>query len=207
MSARPIRALRSAVGATVRPLSGRAADDLAFIRETMESAGQFTAVPGKGGVAMGAVGCATAIVAASQTSATAWLVAWLAGATAAVVVGSVALARKSRAVGRPVLFGVGAKFVRSLLPPLVAGAILTAVLWRAGFVGALPGTWLLLYGVGLMTAGAFSAEVVRTMGACFMALGVAAFAAPAHWGDLWMALGFGGLHMGFGAWIWRKNGG
>jgi hypothetical protein len=85
--------------------------------------------------------------------------------------------------------------------------VLTVALWRAGLHEALPGTWLLLYGTGLMTAGAFSARIVPTMGACFMALGVAAFASPAAWGDLWMALGFGGLHMACGFWIWRKNGG
>ncbi len=202
-AARPLRVLRPAPPT----LSGRAADDLAFLRETMENAGQFTAVPGKGGVVMGAVGCAAAVAASMQTSPAAWLVAWLAGATAAVVVGSVALSRKARESGRPVLHGVGAKFVRSLLPPLVAGALLTAVLVRAGQWSALPGTWLLLYGVGLLTAGAFSAAVVRAMGACFMALGAAAFATPAAWGDLAMALGFGGLHMAFGASIWRRHGG
>jgi hypothetical protein len=203
-TARPLRVLRPAPPA----LHGRVADDLAFIRETMESSHTFTAVPGKGGVAMGAVGCAAAVAASMQTPASAaWLVVWLAGAAAAVVVGAVALARKSRAIGRPALHGVGAKFVRSLLPPLVAGAVLTAALWRAGLATALPGAWLLLYGVGLMTAGAFSARIVRAMGACFMALGAAAFASPAAWGDLWMALGFGGLHLVFGFVIWRRNGG
>jgi len=201
--ARPLRVLRPAPPA----LHGRAADDLRFIRETMESSAVFTAAPGKGGVAMGAVGCAAAVAASMQTSTTAWLVAWLVGAAAALVVGAVAISMKARAVGRPVLHGVGAKFVRSLLPPLVAGAILTVVLWRAGVPGALPGAWLLLYGVGLMTAGAFSARIVPTMGACFMALGAAAFASPAAWGDLWMALGFGGLHAAFGIVIWRRNGG
>jgi hypothetical protein len=188
-------------------LHGRAADDLAFIRETMERSAVFTAVPGRGGIAMGAIGCAGAVTATAQTTPTAWLVAWLATAAAAVVAGTVALTAKSREVGKPSIHGVRAKFVRSLLPPLVAGALLTAVLWRAGLATALPGTWLLLYGTGLTTAGAFSARVVRVMGVCFMALGVAAFASPAGWGDLWMTAGFGGLHMAFGFWIWRRNGG
>ena len=201
--ARPLRVLRPEPPA----LHGRAADDLQFIRETMERSGTFTAVPGKGGVAMGAIGCAAAGVAAAQTNPGAWLVAWLAGAAAAIAVGAIALLRKSHAVGKPAIHGVGAKFVRSLLPPLVAGALLTAALWHAGYVDTLPGTWLVLYGTGLMTAGAFSARIVPAMGACFVAAGVAAFAFPAAWGDLWMALGFGGLHMAFGFWIWRKNGG
>jgi hypothetical protein len=202
-SARPLRRLRPEGPA----LHGRAADDLAFIRETMERSGTFTAVPGKGGIAMGAVGCAGAAVASAQPTTTAWLLTWLAAAAAATAVGAVAMTHKSREVGEPSLHGVRAKYVRSMLPPLVAGAVLTAPLWRAGYVDALPGTWLLLYGTGLMTAGAFSARVVPAMGACFMALGMAAFASPAAWGDLWMAAGFGGLHMGFGFWIWRRNGG
>jgi hypothetical protein len=202
--ARPLRVVRPAP----RALHGRAADDLAYIRETMENSSTFTAVPGKGGVAMGAVGCAGAVAASAQTPASlAWLVAWLLCAAAAVVAGSVALSMKARAIGAPALHGVGAKFVRSLLPPLVAGAVLTLVLWFHGAAAALPGTWLLLYGTGLVTAGAFSARIVPTMGACFMALGAAAFATPTAWGDLWMALGFGGLHLAFGFVIWRRNGG
>src|SRR5438034_7510582 len=130
-----LRVLRPAPPA----LDGRAADDLRFIRETMENAGTFTAVPGKGGVAMGLVGCAAAVAASMQSSAVAWLDAWLAGAAAAIVVGAVAMSRKARAIGKPALHGVGSKFVRSLCPPLVAGALLTAALWRAGHIDALPG--------------------------------------------------------------------
>ena len=50
-------------------LHGRAAADLRFIRETMERSAAFTAVPGKGGVVMGVIGCAGAAVASSQTTA------------------------------------------------------------------------------------------------------------------------------------------
>jgi hypothetical protein len=41
----------------------------------------------------------------------------------------------------------------------------------------------------------------------FMALGVAAFIAPAGWGNVFMAAGFGGLHIIFGGIIARKHGG
>jgi hypothetical protein len=45
------------------------------------------------------------------------------------------------------------------------------------------------------------------MGAAFIALGALAFVAPADWGHLFMAAGFGALHVGFGIVIARNYGG
>jgi hypothetical protein len=64
-----------------------------------------------------------------------------------------------------------------------------------------------LYGTAVVTAGAFSVRLVPIMGACFMVLGAVAFAVPAGYGDWLMALGFGGLQIGFGIVIARRYGG
>jgi hypothetical protein len=188
-------------------LHDRAMDNLRFIRETMERAASFTAVSGWGAVVIGVMALAAAWVASRQPSAERWVAVWMAAALLAMTTGGWATAWKARQARMPLLSGPGRKFALSLVPALVAGAVLTGVLYRAGMVFALPGVWLLLYGTGIVTAGAFSAPVVPVMGVCFMVLGGGALFGPAAWGDAFMAAGFGGLHVVFGALIARRYGG
>jgi hypothetical protein len=188
-------------------LHERAMADLRYIRRTMERAGAFTAVPGLGGVVMGVVALATAAVATSQPTPGRWLAAWLAGAAVAAGVAGWSMARKARRAGMSLLDGPARKFALSFLPPVLAGALLTLALFRTGGTALLPGTWLLLYGAGVITGGTFSVRIVPLMGVCFMAVGAAALLTPATWGDGWMAAGFGGLQIVFGAAIARRHGG
>lgn len=182
-------------------------DDLSFIRRTMERATAFTAVPGWGGVTMGGVALVAAAVASQTETARAWVACWVAAAVVALLIGGWAMGAKARRGGTPVLSWSGRRFVLSFLPPLIVGALLTAVLVRSGLVQALPGMWLLLYGTGVVTGGAFSVRAVPVMGACFMLLGAAALFGPAQWGNALMATGFGGLHILFGLIIARRYGG
>ena len=188
-------------------LHARAMDNLRFIRETMERAGSFTAVSGWGLVVTGALGLGAGWLAGAMATPRGWLNVWMAAAVLAAALGVGSTAVKARSARMPMLSGPGRKFLLSLAPPLAAGAVMTAVLFRAGLVSALPGTWLLLFGTGIVTAGAFSVRVVPVMGVCFMGLGVAALLAPAAWGPAFMAGGFGGLHVVFGTIIARRHGG
>jgi hypothetical protein len=188
-------------------LDARARENLRFIRETMERAASFTAVPGWGGIALGITALGAAAVASRQASAQAWLLTWIAEAFVAVGIAGWTTLSKARAAGVPVLSGPGRKFALSFSPPVFVAALFTVVHYRSGMIGTIPGMWLLLYGAGVMTGGAFSIRVVPLMGLCFLVLGTVALFSPAAWGDLFLAAGFGGLHIIFGAVIARRFGG
>ncbi|MDO8666482.1 MAG: hypothetical protein Q7J79_07710 [Gemmatimonadales bacterium] len=188
-------------------LSERAMDNLRYIRGTMEQAGVFTAVPGWGGVVMGVTALGAAAIASRQATDLAWLSTWLAEAVLACAIAGWTLTRKSRAVDSPLLSGPGRKFALAFAPPVVVGAVLTASLARHGLFPAMPGVWLLCYGAGVVTGGAFSVRVVPVMGLCFMLLGALALFVPTAWRDAPMALGFGVLQIAFGLVIARRHGG
>ena len=189
------------------PIDARAADHLRYIRETMERAGEFTAVPGWGGVTMGLTALGAAVLAARQTNPRAWAAVWLAEAFVAVAIAAPAAATKARRAHSPLFSGPGRKFVLSFAPPILVGGLLTMALFHAGSFTALPGVWLMLYGTAIVTGGAFSVRAVPILGLCLMALGAAALFSPPGWGNYFMALGFGFVQIGFGLWIALRYGG
>lgn len=188
-------------------LHDRAMDNLRFIRDTMERAGSFTAVPGWGQVAVGGTALVAAWLASRQPTALAWLVVWLGEGLVALALGAFTLARKARAVNNSLVSGPGRRFGLSFLPPMAVGGLLTFALYFAGMQRLIPATWLLLYGTGVITGGAFSVRIVPVMGLTFFALGTAALLAPPHWGNAFLAAGFGGMHIVFGVIIARRHGG
>lgn len=183
-----------------------ALDNLRFIRETLERAGPFTAVPGWGLVLMGLSALVAAVLAGTQTTVEAWLVIWMTEAALSGVIGVVAIGRKGRAKGIGLLSGPNRRFAFSFAP-LVAGALLTYALYVSGQVPLLPGLWLLLFGAGVTSGGALSVRIIPVMGASFMALGALALVAPPVLDDVFMAIGFGGLLVAYGLVIARRYGG
>ena len=189
------------------PIHAHAAENLRFIREAMERASAFTAVPGLGGMLMGASAIAAAVISGPPDDTLRWVMIWLADAVVAAAIGLTAMSIKARRSGAPLSSAPAYRFALAFVPPLVAGMVLTPVFAMIGLAERLPGCWLLLYGTAVTTGGAFSVRIVPIMGVCFMALGIVAFAAPAAWGHWLMAAGFGGLQIGFGWVIARRYGG
>jgi len=198
---------RAGEPAAVTSFGQHAEENLQFIRNTMERSSTFTAVPGLGGVGMGAVGLSAAILAATQRSVERWLVVWLIAAAAAMAIGVTAMWRKAARSGAPLAGVVGRRFAVSLAAPFVAGAVLTLGLWMKGDRTLIPAVWLLLYGTGVLAGGGFSVAAVRLLGVLFMALGIVALVTPAAWANVWLGIGFGVLQIGFGLYIAKKHGG
>src|SRR3954451_2259384 len=178
-------------------LHEHAMDNLRYIRQTLERAGSFTAVPGKGGVLMGLVALAAGRFASRQPSAGKWIAVWGLAALLAMSIGIVGAALKSRRFRMALFSGPGRKFIAGFTPAILAGAVLTLVFYRAGVSGFLPGVWLLLYGAAVLSGGWASVRVVPVMGACFMLVGTMALLVPAYNDEL-LAPCFGGLHVVFG---------
>jgi hypothetical protein len=188
-------------------MHAHAMDNLRYIRETIERAGSFTAVPGIGGMLMGSTALAAAWAASRQGHGPVWLAIWLGEALVALAIGIVGAELKSRRARQQLLSGPARKFVAGFAPAMGAGALLTAVLYRADCLWMLPGVWMLLYGAGVVSGGGASVRVVPLMGACFMATGTVALLWPGIPADALLAAAFGGLHIVFGTVIAVKYGG
>jgi hypothetical protein len=191
-------------------LRDRAADNLRFIRDTMERAGAFTNVSGRATMATGLVGCIAAAVAPPTVipaDPARFLAVWCGAAVLAGSLSAVAIRRKSARAGQSLLDGPARRFALAFLPSLMAGAVLTVAFVVGGHTSLLPGSWLTLYGAAVTAGGAFSVRPVPIMGAAFIVLGAACFALAPEAQGLALAAGFGGLHLIFGYQIARHHGG
>ncbi len=188
-------------------VAARAADNLNFIRSTMERSGLFTALPGSAGVLLGLDGIAAAILGSRAGSREQWLAIWIGAAFLGLSIGLWSVARRARQLSVPLTRGPARSFAIGLAVPLMAGALLTGALWRYGAFGAMPATWMLLYGSALLSAGTFSLRRVRTMGAAFFVAGALSLCTPMSplgWGtNGLLALTFGGLHLVFAGLVAR----
>lgn len=221
----PVPAL-SPPAADAPALHQRAMDNLEFIRSTMARAAAVTAVSGAGIAASGLVALAAAAATADLQDGARWTARWLLAAGLALPLSAGASALKARQAARrrgapspEAAQASNRRLLLSFLPPFTVGALLTLALAHAGLYALLPALWLLSYGAGVATGGAFSVRVVPFMGLAFLAIGAAALAgtllapvaaanaAPDLWGNACMALGFGLAHLAFGAYIARRHGG
>jgi len=189
------------------PLHDHALESVRVIRDAMERAGSFTAVPGAGMIVIGLTALVAAAAAPTTETGPGWLTAWVVEGVVAAAISAYTIVRKARRLGLPLRSGPARKFALAFLPSLAAGAVLTFALTAQGLGSLLPGTWLLLYGTAVTAAGSLSVRIVPLMGVAFMVVGAIALVLAPAYGNALMAAGFGGLHLVFGAVIARSFGG
>ncbi len=170
----------------------------------MRQSSALTAVPGWGVVAMGVTALIAAPIALRQTAPDGWLAVWLVEALVAATIALVTMHRKAARLRATIS---AQRLFLGLLPALAAGGLLTIALMWSGPLRLIPGVWLVLYGVAVMQAGAFSVRALTAMGAAFVALGALALPLPWFWANVMLAAGFGLLQIGFGVFIARRYGG
>jgi hypothetical protein len=189
------------------PIDAGAVENLRYIRDTIEAAGTFTTVPGKGCIAMGITALAAAALESVPELASSWLQIWVGAAIMACAVALFFMEEKAKAQGLSLRRAVARRFFMTLVPAFVAGGVLTAALVDDVSRSSITGLWLLLYGSGLAACGVFAIPAVLAAGLAFMAIGTVALGLPADWSPAILGLGFGGVHIALGVVILKDHGG
>jgi hypothetical protein len=190
-------------------------ENLQYIRKTLDAAGRFTAVPGKGLMAAGIAALAGVAINRLVTGAP-WddgpqsqvaLDVWWIVLCVSVAIVSGGIYRKSRLTQMRLQLPLVRKLLWSLCPALFVGGMLTHIALRTHNLGWLPAVWLGCYGVATTNGGLVSVAPVRYLGLALLATAAGSALSPTHYGLAWLAVGFGWLHLVFGAYIaWRHNG-
>ena len=197
------------------PNAQSAHENLLYIRRTLEAAGQLTAVPGKCLMAAGLIAILGAVFNGYVTGAP-WadapyphmaLAAWGIVLCCSLAIVSHGIYRKSLQLCTPIRLPLVRKLLWSLCPALFVGGLLSHYAVQTNSLDWLPVIWLGCYGAAVTNGGQVSVTPVRYMGLCFLAVAGFAAIAPRSAGLAWLALGFGWLHLVYGAYIaWRYNG-
>lgn len=190
------------MGTSSQRMTGRAAVQidahavatLRYIRASMDAAGSVV-LPGSTAGVAGIFGLSAAALSSIPQLRAAWLIVWIAAAFVTVVVGGMLLLRHSPSGALTIAGSPIRKFVLCFAPSVLAGAILTAVLWNVGRPQLIPGTWLVLYGCAQVSASVATRAQLAVAGAAFILLGVVAFVVPESWHMILLALGFGATHL------------
>jgi len=191
----------------------KAQENLLYIRQTLEAAGQLTAVPGWSLMAAGIVALAGSAVNAFLTGPP-WapvmdvrfsILTWGIVLFISLNICFFGIYRQSRKMHSPIHPPLVRKLLWSLCPALFIGALLTGLSVQNSKMEWLPVIWLGCYGTAVTNSGMLSVAPVRYMGLSFLlAAAGAAFSSPES-GLVWIAFGFGWRHIMYGAYIARRH--
>ncbi|MEY4927094.1 MAG: hypothetical protein RI894_1530 [Bacteroidota bacterium] len=121
----------------------------------------------------------------------------------ALAIGAFFTRRKAHLRGESAFDHTSIQLAFNLAIPLGAGGLFCFILLYHGFVGLVAPSLLLFYGFSLLHASKFTLDDVRYLGICEMILGLIS-AVFIGYGLLFWTIGFGVLHIVYGAVMYYK---
>jgi hypothetical protein len=192
-------------------------DTLNDIRNMMEKSSRFISLSGWSGIAAGICGLA-GLYLANRTIASYSAVGinasieslqpMLIKIAAAVFVAAFVLAflftyLRSKREGTPVWSSTSKRLLwNTMLPMLVGGMVILKLLNMHNYTLVSP-AMLIFYGLALLNGSKYTLGEIRYLAYLEIALGLINLWYPSQWMLFW-AIGFGGLHIVYGAMMWWK---
>jgi hypothetical protein len=202
-------------------MSDKYIQDIAEIRQMMEKSSRFISLSGLSGVMAGIYALIGAYVAwkLAYTSETlvydqlivrdvrgnlTWLILDAAAVLLLAIITGVYLTRqKAKKQGVKTWDETAQRLLINLLIPLATGGILVVIFYYQGLIGLIAPTTLIFYGLGLINASHYTYRDVRFLGISEVVLGLVASAVIGYGLLIW-AIGFGVLHIIYGAMMYFK---
>jgi predicted lysophospholipase L1 biosynthesis ABC-type transport system permease subunit len=195
--------------------------DLASIRTIMERSAKFISLSGLSGVLAGIYALAGAVAAYfivqypvspfqfRQYSATADNTLWKLILVAAIVLVASILTGlylsniKAKKHGLKLWSGASKKLMVNMLIPLVTGGLFIIIVLLTGHYGLAAPASMIFYGLALIQGSSNTFDEIRYLGFCEIVLGLICALYPGF-GLLFWAVGFGILHIFYGAIMYNK---
>ncbi|MEM9674514.1 MAG: hypothetical protein AAF992_18120 [Bacteroidota bacterium] len=111
--------------------------------------------------------------------------------------------RRARQQGQKIWDPSARRLATHLMIPLAVGGIFSIILVGQGYTGIVAPSMLIFYGLALINASKYTLTDVMYLGLAQVALGLLATVVIGY-GLLFWALGFGGLHIVYGASMYYK---
>jgi hypothetical protein len=176
---------------------------LETIRTILERSTRYTHIAPLGIVAGGVASLAAALGGAAfqrgPEDPGPFLILWGLAFLLAGVAGLGASARRARRQGEAFWSRKLQFVVAGFLAPSVGALLLTAALYRSGSFDLCPGTWMVCYGIAILSVGVVLDWEFRATAWAFLVAGSASMFLLRDWPNLCLGVAFGGFHIVLGS--------
>lgn len=121
----------------------------------------------------------------------------------AIGTGILLTTKRAKKDGNSLLDAAAKKLIINLAIPLLTGGVFCIALIYQGNTHYVAPAMLVFYGLALVHASKYTRDVVRSLGMADVALGLIALFMPGY-GLVFWTLGFGILHIAYGAYMYNK---